>query len=219
MNLQAAFYTAGVGNESQFREPVHEKAYSGTSGADHFCQGFLTDLRNHGLGHPFFAKMSEHKKDTRESLFAGIKQLVDQILFVADVAREQILHEHIGESVFPMKRVTHRLLLDPQELAVCHCRRGSHTESLACQRPFTEKISLAQYADGGFLAGLGYDSEPHFALLDIENSVSRIPLCEDPLLLGNSQALPALANGREEGAGIEPSVLLRCRNRTHEQLF
>jgi hypothetical protein len=66
---------------------------------------------------------------------------------------------------------------------------------------------------------LGYDSEPHFALLDIENSVSRIPLCEDPFLLRNSQALPALANAREEGAGIKPAVLLGCRNRTHEQLF
>jgi hypothetical protein len=40
--------------------------------------------------------MSEHKKDTCQSLFTGIKELVNQILFVTDVAGEQIRHEQIG---------------------------------------------------------------------------------------------------------------------------
>ena len=114
-----------------------------------------------------------------------------------------------------MKRVHHRLLLDPQKIAVRDGSCGSHTESLAGQRAFAKKIPLAQYADRGFLAGLGYDSESHFAVLDIEDSVRRIPLCEDPLFLGNGQALPALANCREEGARVKPAVLFGCRNRTH----
>jgi len=144
------------------------------------ARGLLTDLRDYWLGHSFLTKMSEHKKDTRQSLFAGVKQLVDQILFVADVAREQISHEHIGKSVFAIKRFHHRLLLNPQKLAVCHCSRRSHTESLACQRAFTKEIPLAQCADRCFLAGLRDDGEPDLAFLDIEHSVSDISLGEDP---------------------------------------
>ena len=50
---------AVVVDESQFPEPIHKKAHSRASGADHFCQRFLTDLWHHGLRNPFLAKMSE----------------------------------------------------------------------------------------------------------------------------------------------------------------
>jgi hypothetical protein len=133
--------------------------------------------------------------------------LVDQVLFITDIARQQIGHEHIGKSVFPMKRVHHRPLLDPQKLAICHGCRGSHTESLPCQRAFPKKISLILYSDRGFLANLGYDSKLYLAFLDIKDGVSRITLREDPLLLGNGQALPALADGGEECVGELAAVL------------
>ena len=103
-------------NEAEFSESVHEKADSGTSRAYHLGPGLLTNFRNHGPGHAFLAKMCEHQKDTSQSLL----QLDDQILFIADIAGEQVRHEQIGESVFVMKRLHHRLFLDPQKLAVCH---------------------------------------------------------------------------------------------------
>ena len=59
------------------------------------ARGLLTDLRDYWLGHSFLTKMSEHKKDTRQSLFAGVKQLINQIFFIANVPRQQIRHEHI----------------------------------------------------------------------------------------------------------------------------
>jgi hypothetical protein len=37
--------------------------------------------------------MSEQKKNSGQSLFTGIKQLVNQILFVTDIAGQQIRHE------------------------------------------------------------------------------------------------------------------------------
>ena len=63
VDLQSAFYTAGIMNETQFPEPVHEKTHSRSGGSDHICQGFLTYLGNHGLRHSLFAKMSEQEKD------------------------------------------------------------------------------------------------------------------------------------------------------------
>src|ERR1700722_3870484 len=116
VDLQPTLDAPGVLNEAQFSEPVHEKTYSRTSRSDHFCQRFLANFWDHSLRHSLLAKMSEHEKDARKSLFAGIEQLVDQILFVTDVAGKQVGHEHIGEGVFPMKRLHHRLLFDPEEM-------------------------------------------------------------------------------------------------------
>src|SRR5213076_904583 len=81
----------------------------------HLCQRLLTDFWDYSLRHALLAKMSEHKKHTGQSLFAGIEQLVDQVLFITDIAGQQIRHEHIGKSMFPMKRGHHRLLLESAE--------------------------------------------------------------------------------------------------------
>jgi hypothetical protein len=67
VNLQSALFAPGVVNEAQFPEPVHEKAHSGTSGADHFRQGLLTDSGNHGLRHAFLTKLCDKKKNTGQA--------------------------------------------------------------------------------------------------------------------------------------------------------
>ena len=59
VDLQTAFDTAGVMDEAEFPEAVHEKTYARTGRADHLCQTLLTDLGNHGLGHSLLAKMRE----------------------------------------------------------------------------------------------------------------------------------------------------------------
>ncbi|MFZ0359932.1 MAG: hypothetical protein WAL58_05805 [Terriglobales bacterium] len=46
--------------------------------------------------------MSQHKKDTGQPFLAGIKKLVNQILFVLDVPRQQMCDEQIGKGVFPV---------------------------------------------------------------------------------------------------------------------
>src|ERR1700738_3052135 len=94
-----------------------------------------------------------------------------------------------------VERKHHRLPVDLQKFAVGHCGCGPHAESLARKRTFSEKLSLAQYAQGCFLANLGYDSEPDLAFLDVEDCVSRLPLREDGLFLGKGHDFPTLANG------------------------
>src|SRR5882762_7342972 len=88
VDLQPAFRTAGVVNKTQFPEPVHEKANPRTSRPHHFGQTLLTDFRDHSLGHTILAKMSQQKKNSGQPLFAGVKQLVDQILFITDIPRQ-----------------------------------------------------------------------------------------------------------------------------------
>ena len=109
MDLEAP---AIVVNKSQFPEPVHEKTDSRAGGADHFCQHLLADLGNYGLGFAFLAKMSEQQKDSGQPLFAGIKELINQIFFVTDVPRQQTGHEQVGKFV-----------LERREIPVCLARR------------------------------------------------------------------------------------------------
>ena len=43
------FQTAVVINETELSETIHKEVHSRSRGADHFCQGFLADLRNYIL--------------------------------------------------------------------------------------------------------------------------------------------------------------------------
>jgi hypothetical protein len=131
--------------------------------------------------------MSEQQKDPGQPLFARIEKLINQIFFVTDVARQQIGHEHVGKFVFPMKRFHHGFLVDSQNSTIRHCGCRTHADGWARKRTFAEKVSLTYYADRCFLASLGYDSESNLALLDVEESVSRIPVSEDYLFLGNHE--------------------------------
>ena len=132
--------------------------------------------------------MSEHEKDTSKPFLAGIKQLVNQILFVSDVPRQQICDEHIGKGVFPVKRVHHCLFLNPQNSAIRHRGCRAHAQRLSCKRTFAEETLLTQYADRRFLAILGDNGESYLACLQIENCVGGVPLREDGLLLRKGTA-------------------------------
>ena len=214
---QRAVYlqTAVVFNKAQFSEPVHEEANPRTRGANHFGQSFLTDLGDNGIGNRLLAEMCQQQQNPSESFFTGVEELVDEILFVADVASQQIRHKHVGKRVFAVKRTHHHLLVDPQQLAVCHGRGGPHAQELPRQSSLAKKISLAHDADRRFLARLGYYREPHFALLNIEDSIRRVPLGVNPLLFQNRDKLPAIADRREENIGVELGFVLSYCNPGH----
>jgi len=82
MNLQAA---PVIVKEAQFSEPVHEKTDPRPGCAYHLGEGFLTDLGDYSLGHTVLAEMGKQEQNPSESLFAGIEELVNQILLVSDV--------------------------------------------------------------------------------------------------------------------------------------
>src|SRR5437879_4524771 len=215
VDLQSAVFPSGIVNKAQFPEPVHEKTHPRTGSADHLREGFLTDLGNHGLGNSFLSKMSQHKKDTGQSLFTGIKQLVDQVLFIADVARQQIGDEHIGKCVFPMKRFHHGLLFNSQYRAIGHCRCRAHAKGLSGKGAFAEKTLVTQYADGCFFASFGDNREFYFSRLQIENRICRISLRENGPLFRKEHSFPTLTNCGKECLGVEFAAFLGNCAGTH----
>ncbi len=70
---------AVIFDKSQFFEAIHKEANSGSGCANHLRLNFLADLWNHCLGLAFFAKQGEQQQNPRQSLFAGIEKLIDQV--------------------------------------------------------------------------------------------------------------------------------------------
>jgi hypothetical protein len=64
--------------------------------------------------------------------------------------------------------------------------------------------------DNGFFALLGHDRELDLALLDIENSISLIPLRKNNLPLGERQHGFPLADCSEKALGVKPRGLSAC---------
>src|ERR1700757_2026482 len=90
MDLQRAFRAAGIVNEAQLPESVHEEADTGSSGPNHFGQRLLADLGDNSFGNAILSKVREQQQDARQPFFTGVEQLVDQILFIANIPRQQI---------------------------------------------------------------------------------------------------------------------------------
>src|SRR5215203_2936391 len=65
-------YFAVVIDEPLFAEFVHEKAYPGSGGADHFGQRFLTEGNRDGFAAAFLAEIGEQQQQARKPSFAGI---------------------------------------------------------------------------------------------------------------------------------------------------
>jgi len=56
-------------------------------------------------------------------------------------------------------------------------------------------LAKSSLDDDAVSALVGYDGEPHFAFLYLENGIRFIPLCKYRLLFENGQDLPAIADG------------------------
>ena len=77
--------SAVVLDETELPEFVHEKIDSGACGPNHFRQHLLRHIRNHFLRLVLLAILSEQQKSAGQPLFAGIKELIDQIPLDSDV--------------------------------------------------------------------------------------------------------------------------------------
>jgi len=77
-----------VFDESQFAEPVHEKAHARSGRADHLRQSFLTEPSHDRLRLSLLAEICKQKEKSSKALLARIKQLVDQVLLNSTVPRQ-----------------------------------------------------------------------------------------------------------------------------------
>jgi hypothetical protein len=87
---------AVVIDEAEAAEFVHEKIDAGSGGADHLGKRLLAERRNDVLGPFVLAEICEQQKNPRQALFAGIKELIDQVFFDAKIPMQQIGNEQLG---------------------------------------------------------------------------------------------------------------------------
>src|ERR1700730_6758037 len=100
-----------VFDEAQFAEFVHEEAHARPGRANHLRQRFLTERSHDRLRLPFLAEICKQKKKSGETLFARIKQLVDQVLFNSAIPSQQIRHEQFRKLWLIMNGSDHGRLL------------------------------------------------------------------------------------------------------------
>jgi hypothetical protein len=93
---------------------------------------------------------------------------------------------------------------------------GEQAESLPCKATFSEEIALVQNAYRGFLPALRHNGESDLSFLYIKNSIGRIALNEDRLLLAKSCDLPAAIDGRKKCLGIEFGAFLGRRHGSYD---
>jgi hypothetical protein len=117
--------------------------------------------------------------------------------------------------VFSVENLHHGLLVNTQEVAICHRSHSSHAERLTGEAPFPKEITVTQYAQGCFLAIVGHDRQLHLTLLNIKHCVSRAPLREDCLFLLKRDNCPALANRGKKCIGVKIAYFLSRNNRSH----
>jgi hypothetical protein len=105
--------------------------------------------------------------------------------------------------VFPVKHFHHGLLIDLHHRAIDHCGCGAQAQRLPGKATFSEELALVQNAYCGFLPPLRHDGEFYLSFLDIKNSIGRVALNKDRLLLAKSCDLPTAVEGRKECLRIE----------------
>ena len=147
-------FAAVVVDEAELAELVHEEIYAGAGGAYHFGEGFLRNFGQRFLRIARGAVTRQQQQSAREALLAGIEELVDQIFFDADVARQHVSDEAVRELVLFVEHANHFALFDNQDGGRCDGSGCGHAAGLASEASFPEKITGAENRDDGFPAGL-----------------------------------------------------------------
>src|SRR5580692_9584183 len=89
--------TAVVAHETELAKAVHKEADTGTRGADHICQSFLSNGRDGSVRFTRLAEFRHQKKNPRQAFFAGVEELIDKICLGSHATSKQELEEYIGE--------------------------------------------------------------------------------------------------------------------------
>src|SRR6267154_664995 len=118
------FDLAVVVDVALFAKFVHEKTYPGTRGADHFRQRFLAEGDRERLFAVIFAEIRQQQKQAREASFAGIEELVDQVVFDPAVSGQQIGDEKCGELRLRTEHPQHSGLCYRSDQALFHRLAG-----------------------------------------------------------------------------------------------
>src|ERR1700683_2272108 len=150
---------------------------------------------------------SQQQQRTSQALLAGIKKLIDQVLFNPDVARKHVSDETVGKFVLVVQDADHFLLFDDQRRGGRNRSRGPYTDRLTGQASFAEKISRSQDRYHRFLASFIYDGEPHATFSDVQHIGGGIALREDLFSFSKLRNIAGYASRIEETLGIKSGFL------------
>jgi hypothetical protein len=203
---------AVVVDEAELAEFVHEEIYAGPRGAYHLGEGLLRNFGQRFLRIAGGTVTREEQQSAREAFLAGIEELVDQIFFDADVARQHVSDEPVGELVLFVEHTNHFVLFDNQDGGGCDGGGCGHAAGLASETSFAKKITGAENRNDGFPAGLVDDGKLYAAFLNVHDVFSGITLGEDGFFFGELADPSAETGGVEEALHIEDAVL-RFRSR------
>jgi hypothetical protein len=200
-------FAAVVVDEAELAEFVHEEIYAGAGGAYHFGEGFLRNLGQRFLRIAGGTVTREQQQSAREALLAGIEELVDQIFFDADVARQHVSDEAVRELMLFVEHANHFALFDNQDGGGRYSSGCGHAAGLASEASFAKKITGAENRDDGFPAGLVDHGKLHAAFLNVHNVFSGIALDENGFFLGELADFSAETGGIEEALHIKAADL------------
>src|SRR5258708_16857605 len=106
---------AVVLDEAQFAEFVHEKIDAGARSANHLRQHFLGYFGKHLLRLARRAIAREQQQSARQPFFAGVEELIDQILFDPDVSTQHISDEAVGKFLLFVKLANHLVFFNDKQ--------------------------------------------------------------------------------------------------------
>src|SRR5579862_3579278 len=168
-------------DEAQFTEFIHEKIDSRPRRPDHLGQRLLGYFGERLLEIAWLSITREQQESASQAFFAGVEELVYQILFHANVSCQHVSNEPVGKFVFPVKYSNHLAFSNDEHSCGQNRYRSRHTNGLACQASFSEKIPRTQNRYNGFSADCVDDSKLYATVLNVHYIFSSIALCEDDL--------------------------------------
>ena len=74
-----------VVNEPPFAKAVHEEAHSRARRADYLRESLLVHFQHHGLRSGLPSRTGQQQKNSRESLFAGMQNLIHEVFLDSDI--------------------------------------------------------------------------------------------------------------------------------------
>jgi hypothetical protein len=109
-------------------------------------------VRGFGLAVP-----RQQQQGARKPLLARVEELVDEILFDADIPCHHVGQKAIRERRTRVQLAHHVRLFDAENCARRHSRRRRHSVRLACQTALAEEMAGVEHSNHGFLAGVRHD--------------------------------------------------------------
>src|SRR5439155_14194704 len=99
VNLEAVV----VVDEAELPELVHEEIHARSRRPDHFREDLLRDFWQHASRALRLAKTRQQEQRAGQPFFAGIEQLIDEVLLETAVPGEHVRDEAVGERMMWME--------------------------------------------------------------------------------------------------------------------